>query len=261
MKSEFQDKKEIIPQKLARDSKFKFKCHPEIACFTKCCSDINLILTPYDILRMKKRLNISSEEFLAKYTRPQTLEKIGLPVVTLKMMDDDSKSCPFVTPKGCTIYPDRPATCRYYPIGFATLKEENITTKDEFFFFVKEDHCLGFEEDQEWTVQSWREDQEPELYDRMNRDWTEVLIKKQSLGAVETSEKSLQLFFMVSYDIDRFRRFVFESPFLKKYQTPSDLVEEIREDDEALMLFGLHWLKTTLFGLAPPKPAASKKSL
>ncbi len=242
MTSDFQGKKEIFPQKLTRQSRFKFKCHPEIACFTKCCSDINLILTPYDILRMKRRLHISSEEFLAEYTRPQTLEKIGLPAVTLKMKDDGSKSCPFVTPKGCTIYPDRPATCRYYPIGFATLKEERVPTKDEFFFFVREDHCLGFEEDQEWTVQSWREDQQPEHYDRMNRDWTEILIQKQSQGNVEPSEKSLQLFFMVCYDLDRFRRFVFESPFLKKYPAPPELVEEMRHDDETLMFFGLHWL-------------------
>lgn len=233
---------------LTRDSKFKFRCHKEISCFTKCCSGIKIVLTPYDILRMKKRLDMTSGDFLLKYTVPETLEPSGLPVATLKMQENENKGCPFVTPEGCTIYSDRPATCRYYPIGFAMVKEEKVDKKDEFFFFVKEDHCRGFEEDKEWTVQSWREDQEPDLYDRMNKDWTEILMKKQTMGPVETPDKSLQLFFMVSYDLDQFRRFVFESSFLEKYEIPEKFIEKMRNNDEELQRFGLRWLKSTLFG-------------
>ncbi len=81
---------------LTRDSQFKFRCHKEIACFTQCCSDIKIVLTPYDILRMKKRLNMTSGDFLLKYTLPETLEPTGLPVVTLKMLKNENKSCPFV---------------------------------------------------------------------------------------------------------------------------------------------------------------------
>jgi Fe-S-cluster containining protein len=108
----------IAPVKLTLDSKFKFKCHKDIKCFTKCCGDINIILTPYDIIRLKNRLQLSSEEFLSIYTDPQLLEKTDLPVITLKLLDDDSsdsgkKVCPFVKKEGCIIYEDRPTTCRY----------------------------------------------------------------------------------------------------------------------------------------------------
>jgi len=52
---------------------------------------------------------------------------------------------------GCSIYDDRPANCRYYPIGQASLKKKDDTINEliteEFYFFVKEDHCLGFNED------------------------------------------------------------------------------------------------------------------
>jgi Fe-S-cluster containining protein len=145
----------LEPQQLTGESEFKFRCHKKIACFTKCCSNINTILTPYDILRMKQSLKMTSEEFLQKYTLPKTLEHLGLPVITLKMADDEDKSCPFLKPDGCTIYADRPATCRYYPVGLAAMKEENIQNKEEFYFFIHEDHCLGFQEDQEWTVHLW----------------------------------------------------------------------------------------------------------
>ena len=40
------------------DSTFRFSCHPGVACFNRCCADVNIFLTPYDVLRMKNRLGI-----------------------------------------------------------------------------------------------------------------------------------------------------------------------------------------------------------
>ena len=79
----------VEPVRLGPESQFKFKCHPGIKCFTECCRDINIILTPYDIIQLKNKLKLTSEEFLAIYTEPQMLEKTGLPVVTLKFLDDE----------------------------------------------------------------------------------------------------------------------------------------------------------------------------
>ena len=76
----------IEPVRLGLDNRFKFKCHKDVSCFTKCCRGINLVLTPYDIIQLKKRLQLSSEEFLAIYTEPQLLEKTDLPMVTLKLL-------------------------------------------------------------------------------------------------------------------------------------------------------------------------------
>ena len=49
----------IVPERIGADSRFKFKCHKDVKCFTKCCRGINIILTPYDIIRMKNRLGAS----------------------------------------------------------------------------------------------------------------------------------------------------------------------------------------------------------
>ena len=38
----------------------------DIACFTRCCRNIDILLTPYDVIRMKNRLGITSTEFLAE---------------------------------------------------------------------------------------------------------------------------------------------------------------------------------------------------
>lgn len=245
-KQKKQDK--VIPVKLTGKSRLKFRCHPGVRCFTACCSNVNIALPPYDLMRIKKRLGISTAEFIEKYGEIQILDRTLLPVITLRMRDDKEKSCPFVTPEGCTIYTDRPNICRYYPVGMATLRKQDADGgKDEFYFMIKEDHCKGFEEDKEWTIDEWRKDQKADLYDEMNRGWMEILIKKKSFGPHEFPEKKNELFFKVSSDLDYFRAFVFESSFLDMYEIPSERVKKIETDDVELLKLSYEWLKHALF--------------
>lgn len=238
----------IVPQQLTRSDRMKFKCYPGIGCFTKCCSGIRINLTPYDIYRLKKRLGMSQHDFLLEYTVPGSIDGTPLPIVVLKMKGDEQRSCPFVTPDGCTVYTDRPVTCRYYPIGMAITKKHGKKTGDDFFIKIKEDHCLGHNESKDWTIDEWRADQESDLYDEMNNDWMEVVLKAKTLGMVEFSQKSLDLFFMVSSNLDMFRDFVFNSNFLVSYEIDPDVVERIREDELELLKFSLKWLRFAMFG-------------
>ncbi|MFO7748848.1 MAG: YkgJ family cysteine cluster protein [Desulfobacteraceae bacterium] len=250
-KSEDNNKAAILPVQMTRNSTFKFKCHKGVSCFTDCCRGINIMLTPYDILTMRKKLDLSSEEFLAIYTDLHLLEKADLPVVTLKLLDDERKSCPFVKDKeGCIIYEDRPTTCRYYPLGVGSLSyASDHSDEDEFFFTVKEDHCKGFEEDKEWTVAEWREDQGIDLRDKVNAGWTDLIVRKKSVpDSIKLSEQSKQMFFLACYNIDKFRKFVFESTFLSRYEYNENLIEEIKNDEVKLLQFGFEWMKSTLFG-------------
>ena len=240
----------IEPRKYTLDSTFCFACHKGVQCYTHCCSDINIILTPYDIVRMKNRLGLTCDQFLAIYTKPELLARTKLPVVTLKMLDDDQKSCPFITPDGCAIYEDRPLSCRYYPLGSAAFREQEIEPAGEdFYFMVRESHCKGFEADKEWTVKEWRQDQGVGPYDTINHSWMEFILRKKSFGfQAELSEQSRGMFFMVSSNVDRLRRFIFESSFLDKYDVNDETLEKIKTDEVALLKFGLDWLQSALFG-------------
>lgn len=239
----------IEPVKLGPDNRFKFKCHKGVACFTKCCRGIHIILTPYDIVRLKNRLGLSSSEFLTLYTVPELLEKTDLPMVRLKLMDDEDQSCPFVRDDGCLVYEDRPTSCRYYPLGVASLSHKE-SMDDEFYFFVHEPHCLGFEEEKEWTVREWREDQGVDVQDAINAEWTDLVVRKRSFPPnIRLADKTKKMFFMASYDIDRFKRFVFESTFLSLYKIDPQELEKIKKDEIALLNFGFRWLKWVLFKL------------
>jgi Fe-S-cluster containining protein len=238
----------VVPQQLTRKDRLNFRCYPGIGCFTKCCSGIRINLTPYDIYRLKKRLGLSYHDFLMEYTVPRSIDGTPLPIAVLKLKDDKEKSCPFVTPEGCTVYSDRPVTCRYYPIGMAIMKKHDKKSGQDFFIKIKEDHCLGHREEKDWTIDEWRADQESDLYDEMNSDWMEVVLKAKTLGIVEFGQKSLDLFFMVSSNLDMFRDFVFNSNFLDSYEIDPAVVEKIRNDELELLKFSLKWLRFTMFG-------------
>ena len=240
----------ILPRKLTLDSRLKFRCHPGVPCFTACCHNIKIILTPYDILVLRKRLDLPAHEFITQYTQPTYLEKTDMPGVQIKLREDTG-GCPFVTPEGCTVYSDRPSACRYYPVGMADFHEGGKEDADEekFFFIVKEPHCKGFEEDKEWTVREWREDQGVDLRDEMNKEWLRLIMRRKSFGhQASLSEAAKRMFFMTSTDLDSFRNFIFESSFLKTYEIDDKTLEEIKKDDEALMHFSFRYLANTLFG-------------
>ncbi len=236
----------VQPIQMDLDSKFQFRCHKGLECFTQCCGKIDIFLTPYDILRIKNRLGITSGEFIANYTQLMKLKKTKLPFLMLRMKADSK--CPFVTREGCTIYTDRPVVCRYYPIGFGLLKSKEVGGGD-FFFPIKEHFCKGYEEDKEWTIRQWREAQEINLIDFYNKHWWDIVLNKKLYASeLEPDGKSLQLYLMASYDIDSFRKFVFESRFLDTYDVDEDTVELIKEDEIELMKFAHEWLRGVLFG-------------
>lgn len=245
------DKKDIVvPTRMNLDSTFTFACEKDIACFMRCCKDAHIILTPCDIIRMKQKMELSSDEFLYIYTTLGHIEKTELPVPVLKMREDEKKFCPFLGESGCTIYDDRPSTCRYYPIGFGMFHDQDSSADHLLFALIKEGQCLGHGLGKEYTIKEWRIDQGLIPYDEVNASWTELILRRKSLGPfTKIPDKSLQMFFLGSYNVDRFRRFVFDSPFLKIYDIPDERIEKIsKKDDLATLELANDWLKTTLFG-------------
>jgi Fe-S-cluster containining protein len=249
----------IEPIQLGYNSRFSFECHPGVPCFTECCRGANIILTPYDVIRLKNRLKLPSDEFLAIYTEPHLLEKTDLPVITLKHLDDERDSCPFVRDDGCILYEDRPSACRYYPLGVASLQHKEGADDEGFFFFVNEPHCKGFEQQCQWTVEAWRQDQGVAQRDNANAEWTDLVVHKRSFPPnIKLTDRAKQMFFMVSYNIDKFRAFVFESTFLQRMPVDDPTREELKTDDVALFKFGVRWLKSILFNPAKPDQTAGQ---
>jgi len=232
-------------EKISLDSKFKYSCHKGLSCFGKCCGNVNIFLTPYDVLRMKKALDLNSEEFLAQYTLSLILQDQNLPVALLKMGEDEEKKCPFVTAEGCIIYEDRPWACRMYPLGLASPKTE--ADGEEFCFMADDESlCQGFGEEKEWTVKEWLTDQGVNIYNQKSQAYMQLTLHKAFQDAKDMAPSKVQMFYQTCYNLDKFRTDLFNSSFFERFEIDESTIESLRTDDEALLDFGIKWLRFAL---------------
>ena len=233
---------------LSLESKFKFSCHKGISCYNQCCSNVNIFLSPYDVLRMRKALGLSSGEFLGKFTVPLlSTQKVSM--VLLKMNDDEGKTCPFVGTEGCTIYNDRPWPCRMYPIGVNT-DIENAKDTEKYCFLAEEGGslCLGTKEEKEWTVAEWFKNQGIDLYNKKAEAYKAITLHPLLRDGQNLTDAKAQMFYVALYDLDRFRGLIFESSFFYRFDIEKRVMEKIKVDDGALLDFGAKWLRFSLFG-------------
>jgi hypothetical protein len=233
------------------DDTFCFRCHKEVACFNRCCQNLNLYLYPYDVLRLKQALKMSSDAFLDKYVDIVMRPSNYFPEVLLRMADNAAKTCPFVTGDGCLVYHHRPDTCRTFPVEQGLLYDASQNKNLPVYFYRPPDFCCGQNETQEWTAAEWIDDQEGLQYRQMTVRWSELksLFQNDPWGLEGPRGPKAKMAFMATYNLDRFREFVFQSSFLKRYRIPSTLRKRLKTDDAALLKFGFEWVKVFIWGM------------
>lgn len=248
----------VEPVRFRSSDTFCFSCHKGVSCWNECCHDTDITLTPFDILRLARHFDARPADVVRLFAAPAVHEKSSLPVAKLRMLEppagETRKPCVFLDEaEGCTVYEHRPAACRYYPLGLAAVKMKGHEEPEDFYFLVREPHCQGHKEPKEQTVAAFRAEQGVEPYDEANRGWIHILMKLaswKSLGGPwgkEPDERVKRMFYMATTDIDAFRRFVFNSTFLDKYDVAPEMRETLAADDEALLQLAFDWLRSVLF--------------
>jgi Fe-S-cluster containining protein len=90
---------------LPRDGAFSYQCN---AC-SRCCHNKAIRVGPYEILRLTRRLGMTTTEFIEQHT-----EAGG---TVLRMQAENNRACIFLNQQGCSVHPDRPLACRLYPLA------------------------------------------------------------------------------------------------------------------------------------------------
>jgi len=242
--------KEIARKALAPGQTFNFQCHAALACFNRCCRNLNLFLYPYDVLRLSRHLEISTDEFIDRYVDVVLRDGHFFPEVLLRMAENDEKTCPFLTGEGCSVYLDRPDTCRTFPVEQGAQYDAASGTTTAVHFFRPPDFCLGQHEKKPWTAETWADDQEAEKYHEMTLRWAQVrrLFQHDPWGADGPSGAKAKMAFMATYNLDRFREFLFSSSFFKRYRIKPEVKKRLRVSDKALLLFGFEWVRFFVWG-------------
>ena len=223
---------------------FQFKCHSNVSCYLICCHKVELRLFPYDILRLKQRLQLSSSEFLEKYTGIGEGSHPYFPAVMLNMADTDGFPCPFLKKNGCSVYTDRPSACRTYPLERAVEKTDKRGFLKSHYFLTQHPYCKGHFEDDHYSVKRWERDQRLLEYNLFNDRWAEVdaFFSTNPWQGEGHAGPRQQLAFMACYNIDAFKDYVQRHHLMNEYRLNRDQRRQISAHEDELLKFAFDWL-------------------
>jgi Fe-S-cluster containining protein len=212
-----------------------------------------MLLYPYDIIRIKNRLNLDSEQFLLQYTTSALRENPHFPSLMLKMTDTHPHACPFLSGEGCRIYEDRPYSCRSYPLERAVSRAGDAKSREVIYLITRHPYCYGHQESHQWKIGDWMDNQEMALYNQINEWWVEIdtILHSNPWGSKGTANPAVNMTFMACYNVDKFKKFVFESSFLDRFCLSQDRINEIKTSDIAVMKLGFEWIKFILTQSGP----------
>ena len=239
---------ESLPE-LKPEETFCFDCNPEVPCFNRCCAELTLPLTPYDVLRLCRNLGMGSDDFIAMHTTMRSFPDTGFPLPMLRMLDGPGEPCPFVTPGGCSVYEDRPGACRYYPLGRGTKMAEHGVS--ERFFVVREPHCHGFDQGTVRTAHQWLENEELLSYNTANDRYMRLMAMVRA-GGKPLEPRLATMGVLCLFHLDKFRELITGMRIFSHVQVSEERQKAIMEDslrgDEAALDFALDWMELIIFG-------------
>ena len=232
-------------REMAPGEKFQFRCHPDVACFTDCCRQLDLALSPYDVLRLRKQLGLSSAEFFDQYGIIEIVQGTTFPIVYLTMVDDGQASCPFVTKAGCSVYGDRPGACRIYPLGRGAFRGPD-NNMQELHVLIQEPHCQGFDESAPRDVDQWKKDQDLATYNQINDEMLSVLQHPRVKEGLQLSANQQEAFILALYRLDELGQRLAANTLEPSLELDDNERQMIAADDLALLRFGIKWVKHAL---------------
>jgi Fe-S-cluster containining protein len=235
---------------IAKKNSFQFKCHPGVSCFLACCSNVDLLLYPYDILRLKITLGLRSADFLNQYVRVCEGSHPYFPGLKLRLLETYGNPCPFLGKKGCGVYADRPSACRTYPLERAVERKGNSTLLSSVYFLTQHPWCHGHNEINSYTLDKWEREQDLHEWNLQNEHWAEIdaFFASNPWSGEGKAGPMQQLAFMVCYNIDAFRQYTRTHCLLDGYVLTKLERRKIETDDSLLLVFGYKWLETILGG-------------
>lgn len=236
---------DVKVQGLEPDEVFQFDCNASVSCLNVCCRNLRLQLTPYDIIRLGRHLELDSDTFLQQYTETVETAETGFPIIELKMSDNEHKSCPFALTGGCSVYPDRPSRCRSFPVGKVDFID-NDGDPVHISCLLKEPYCEGFGLKRNWTVDQWYSNQGLDEAEQYNRRYIELVTRYKSVGR-HLSDKQREAVDTALYHVDRFDQMIKDRGLFFFMGAKMAKRREVQKTLESRLNFALDWLEYVLF--------------
>ena len=146
------------------DDTFQFHC---TRCGMCCLNREDIILSPMDIYKMAKELNLTPSKFFAQYCQTHIGDNSRMPIIRLQPIGDEMR-CPLLKNHKCSVHKVKPAVCALYPLGrYIALEKGDYSAegvgKSEVKYLLQPIECG--DNSQTHTVREWLADFDIKLED------------------------------------------------------------------------------------------------
>jgi hypothetical protein len=138
-----------------------------------------------------------------------------------------------------------------YPLARAITRSRDTGAVSEFFALIEEPHCKGLGIETELTVQEWLMGQDVQKHNEENDKLMDLISLKNRIMPEKLQGDLSDKFYLGLYDLDEFRSRILNGKLLENMKVPETVFTRIQTDDEALLDFGMAWVKFTVFGIQP----------
>ena len=137
-------------KKIGFDEKFSFHCTQCGAC---CINRDDILLTPKDVFRMSKELQMTQQEFVKKYCNVYIGFNSRMPLVRLQP-SGRNQHCPLLQDRRCIVHSVKPTVCALFPLGRGVCFKDSLCSEVlEFSYFLQQIDCG--DDSEEFTVREW----------------------------------------------------------------------------------------------------------
>ncbi len=137
----------LMAKPLGPDDTFQFRCKQ---CGSCCRDRIDILLSPFDLCRIAKEVNEPLQIIFEKYCHAFIGSTSNVPLVSLKMREDNGK-CPFLEDDNrCRIQKNKPSVCALFPLGRCAARKNCGT---EIFYILQPTDCG--ERNESHTPKEW----------------------------------------------------------------------------------------------------------
>ena len=139
--------------KIGIDDTFRFSCNQ---CGKCCINREDILLSPFDLYKMSKKLSMTPNEFVKQYGETYIGDSSRMVIVRLKPLGS-IKRCPLLKDRKCSVHDAKPTVCAMYPIGRvfrldAQNPNLNKMTIENIEYIFNGAHCGNAETH---TVREW----------------------------------------------------------------------------------------------------------
>ncbi len=140
--------------KLDVDQEFRFHC---TRCGQCCYNRDDILVNPFDVYRISKELNISTEEFAMQYCDAYVGQHSRIPLFRV-IPKWPTGQCGLLKNSNCSVHKVKPTVCAMFPVGrMLSINAEDVGKKkhttDDIGFIKIEPGCG--DESETHTVREW----------------------------------------------------------------------------------------------------------